>query len=181
MFSKLLALTVFASTLVGAAPSFQAPMLSCSLTESAHAAPVLEPGYYTIYNGAAGTDRLASFNKAAPVLILPGNVPEDYVTWKVTPVPGKESQYYIVNKGTSAGGALDDDVIITTAGSGSPVTLEPLADGGFRIHAHVPGDNRAWVWHVCEADLGLRRVHIDPIFGVKEQTWYFERNQLSRY
>ncbi|KAF7358942.1 hypothetical protein MSAN_01234600 [Mycena sanguinolenta] len=133
----------------------------------------LEAGYYTVYNGARGHDRLASFNPTAPVVVLPGEVPEAYVTWKVTPVAGTKSEYHIKNVGTGSGAGLDDDVIITTKGFGDSVTIEPLNDGGYRVHAHVPGDHRVWVWHTCEPDQGLSRVHTDPIFGVPEQTWYF--------
>ncbi|KAJ6491898.1 hypothetical protein C8R45DRAFT_928229 [Mycena sanguinolenta] len=174
MFSKLLALAVSASALVGAIPSFQAPMVSCSLTESASVAPALEAGYYQVYNGAMGVSRLASFNPASPVLVLPGEVPEAYVTWKVTPVPGTKSEYHVMNVGTGSGASLDDDVIITAKGFGDSVTIEPLNDGGYRIHAHVQNDNRVWVWHTCEPDMGLARVHTDPIFGVPQQTWYFK-------
>ncbi|KAF8129700.1 hypothetical protein K438DRAFT_867717 [Mycena galopus ATCC 62051] len=126
MFAQLFTLSVYTSALVSAAPSLQAPMqASCGLDMQA-SLPIhtLEAGTYTIYNSVTGSDRLASFNAGAPVVVLPGKVPSAYVTWEVTPVPWSDRQYYIINTGTHAGGALDEnDIVITDRGLGNPFTL----------------------------------------------------------
>ncbi|KAJ7217118.1 hypothetical protein GGX14DRAFT_440405 [Mycena pura] len=172
MFSKILAITAYAFALVGGAPpSLQAPMADCSLnTHSSAMHGYLEPGNYMIYNQATGKDRLATFNPGEPVLVLPGDVPPHFVTWKVRQAEGHRSQYYITNVGTNSGGNLNDDVVTTTPGSGTRLTLTPIEDG-FRIHAQLKDDDQ--VWEVCEDDQGLRRVHIDPIEEVPGQVWKF--------
>ncbi|KAJ6534936.1 hypothetical protein B0H19DRAFT_1271609 [Mycena capillaripes] len=157
MFSKLVALAAYASTAVCAVVSPQMPMvMSCSLTTESSSPVVhaLDAGYYTIYNKATGTDRLASFNKDSPVLVLPGNVPKAYRTWKIVPTE-RESEYFITNVGLETTGKLEDDVVITAAGHSTSVTIKSTGDKEYMIQVHVSGEYHDQVWQVCDDDQGL--------------------------
>ncbi|KAF7364337.1 hypothetical protein MSAN_01094000 [Mycena sanguinolenta] len=170
MFSQVLVLVLYASALVSGAPSSTQKSLSCALNMQT---PPLEEGHYKIYNSAAGSSRLAAFNVGTPVLLAPGNVPPESIVWKVTPVPGQQSQYYITNPDIEAG-IFGDESIITVMGTGNPWTIRSDGGSGYLIGDEGYSGDLSWVWHASHEDSrGARTVRTRPVSGVAEQSWTF--------
>ncbi|KAJ7194490.1 hypothetical protein B0H12DRAFT_1170570 [Mycena haematopus] len=157
-------------------------MASCSLnfhsSFKVDASAPLQPGFYAIYNKAAGKDRLASFNLGAPLVLFDGSVPLAFTTWRVSPVPGDSRKYRIANIGTCGEGILDDgDIVIAAPGRHSPLLVESVGKGEFLIKTDVPSDGRELVWHLGRTTPDwYRRVNaIDPTYkNIEEQVWVFE-------
>ncbi|KAJ6496299.1 hypothetical protein C8R45DRAFT_926809 [Mycena sanguinolenta] len=138
----------------------------------------LEEGHYKIFNNAAGSSRLASFETAAPILLVPGSIPaESIVVQSVFRPQCIPSESNAVENHPEAGAAVHHGVVVATNGQGEPWTLRSDNAGGYLIQADITGDTNDWVWHASEENFEERRVYIEPASGVAEQSWTFQRSK----
>ncbi|KAJ7765283.1 hypothetical protein B0H16DRAFT_1525086 [Mycena metata] len=175
MFTNVLAFSLTALALVGAAPSFQTPMsVSCNVNfgtvadvGAAKSFGGIPPGRYIIINAAA-EGALRSYRLGEPVFrTLTREFPGDSIYWDVK--PASSNSYTISNVGLRAPTYIDGDRIRCDRVEPAQYSISPVL-GDFDVFTIKTDGDKVWG---TDGNYGRAEVHLLPEVKGRGEMWRF--------